>query len=497
MVPQKGPYEIKSLRTILIILVILAAIISLFLPLNIPYIIKLAIGYSSVGFGYIIARVVKPPVEKQIEAPVEKQIEAPAEKQIEPPAEKQNECPIMMPSIKETMLASINCTVKLSDNTYSWLDSIPEKDRSKMWFNKHNEAEFFHRYESELSEMFAKAIQEDLSQFFLNQNISMDNLLKVKIYKINYGSIQIFSDIAFLAPLAVAYELLKIALELWENTNKTKQMLQTTGQALENKFNKFIRSKLELIAPNPPQDVATSVLSIKSDNISYVISSFKNMDTHKIQLQVDLSRDKIKLTNLSEDELALSRIGIFKNDTPQNEWIFPNSYQGNSAKIGPMDNISLNVSDFVNCNKVKLNIPQDLPSYIDCWLEDIKGIYLVKFLLIPGSFEQTKRLELALAIDGDAITLCNTAIDPSSIIKNINLGIFKSKAKKTNWYYIESYQGMVDALMPHHTVRKNFNEFKNSTENTLMVKGEIPLCIDCWVEDQNNSICVFLLYLKV
>lgn len=345
--------------------------------------------------------------------------------------------------------------------------------------------------------MFAKAIQEDICQFFSSQNINVDNLLKVKICKTNYGSLQIFSDVVFLAPLAVAYELLKIALELWENTNKTKQMLQTTGQALEKKYNKFVRSKLELIAPNPPKDVSTLKLSIESDNISYVISSFKNMDKHKIQLQVDLSRNNIKLINLSEEELAFTRIGIFKNDTPQIKWEFYKSYQGNSVKIGPLENTSMNISDFVNCDRTELNIQQDLPLYVDCWLEDIKGIYLVKFLSIPGSITHTKRLELSAEIDEDTITLCNKAKDPSSIMKKIRLGIFKSKAKKIDWDYIESYQGMIDALMPLHTVKKDFNEFKNSAQNTLMVKGELPLCIDCWVEDQENSICVFLLYLKV
>ncbi len=487
MARLKNFHEIKFKHVILIILVLLVAIISLFLPLNIAEIIKLALGYSFVGLGYIIARIIKTPIDKQTEPPIDKQTE--------PPIDKQNEDSIMMPSIKETMLASINCNVKLSENAYSWLDSIPKKDRSGMWFNKHNEAEFFQRYEIELSKMFAKTIQEDLDQFFSSQNINVNNLLKVKIYKINYGSIQICSDLVFLAPLGVAYELLKLALELWENTNKTKQMLQTTGQTLEKKYNQFIRSKLELIAPNAPLGVSTSELSIKSDNISYVISSFKNMDKHEIQLQVDLSLDKINLTNLSEEDLALTRMGIFKNLNPQNEWFFPNSYQGNSVKIGTLESISIDLSHFVNCG-VELNIQQDLPVYIDCWLEDIKGIYLVKFLLIPGSLEQTKRLKLAVAIDEDTITLCNKARDSSTIMRNLSIGIFKSKAKSTEWEYNKSYQGMIDTLMPLNTVNIDFNEFKNSAGNSISIKGETPLCIDCWVGDQKNGICIFLLYLK-
>lgn len=200
----------------------------------------------------------------------------------EQPIKVTSDGPTMIPSVKETMLASINCSVKLSDNTYSWLGSIPVNDRSEIWFNEQNEAKFFQKYENELSEIFAKTLQEDMSQFFSKQNVNVENLLKVKIYKIEYGSIQIYSDLVFLAPLGVAYELLKMALELWENTNKTKEMLQTTGKVLEKKYNNFVRSKLELIAPNPPIDVSRSELSIKSDNVSYIISSFKNMDTHKI-----------------------------------------------------------------------------------------------------------------------------------------------------------------------------------------------------------------------
>lgn len=136
------------------------------------------------------------------------------------------------------------------------------------------------------------------------------------------------------------------------------------------------------------------------------------------------------MSNLGKDEIAFTRIGIFINNTPQNLWVFPKSYQGNSFKLGPLENISMNISDFVNSDGVKLNLPQDMPLYIDCWLEDIKGIFLVRFLLNPDAFEQTNRLELSASIDEDSITLCNMAKDPSSIRRNIRLGIFKSKAKK-------------------------------------------------------------------
>jgi hypothetical protein len=114
--------KINLKRYLLIISVLLAPIISLFLPLNISVIIKLAIGYASVGLGYIsgyiivkvvtssVAKPTETPVAKPTETPVAKPTETPVAKPTETPVEKPTEDPIMLPSIKETgrVLISLN-----------------------------------------------------------------------------------------------------------------------------------------------------------------------------------------------------------------------------------------------------------------------------------------------------------------------------------------------------------------------------------------------------
>lgn len=110
--------------------------------------------------------------------------------------------------------------------------------------------------------------------------------------------------------------------------------------------------------------------------------------------------------------------------------------------------------------------------------------------LTPAKMKHHK-IHLSVGVSEESFTIENLSDD---VIKSIRIGLFKSKEKRNQWTYADSYTGYVELLSPHQTICKSLEDFKNSNSEKLLI-NELPINIDCWIQD-DYGIYLFMFYLE-
>ena len=104
---------------------------------------------------------------------------------------------------------------------------------------------------------------------------------------------------------------------------------------------------------------------------------------------------------------------------------------------------------------------------------------------------KSHKIHLNAAISRDSFSLENLGDD---IMRDIQIGIFKTTTPKSEWKFYESYMGKIDILSLHQTITKDIGDFKNSKGEQLNLSENIPLHTDCWIQD-SHGIYLFMFYL--
>lgn|GEM_PF-1562903 len=112
-------------------------------------------------------------------------------------------------------------------------------------------------------------------------------------------------------------------------------------------------------------------------------------------------------------------------------------------------------------------------------------------LSITPSLMKSHKIHLNAAISRDFFSIENLGDD---IMRDIQIGIFKTTTPKSEWKFYESYMGKIDILSPHQTIAKDIGDFKNSKGEQLNLSEKMPLHTDCWIQD-SHGIYLFMFYL--
>jgi len=114
-------------------------------------------------------------------------------------------------------------------------------------------------------------------------------------------------------------------------------------------------------------------------------------------------------------------------------------------------------------------------------------------LALKPSEMKSHKIHLSVGVSQDAFTLENLG---DEIIRDLQIGLFKSKTKKDNWNFGDAFASSIGILSPKQTISKELSEFRNAGNARLTVDNtELPLNIDCWVQD-NFGIYLFMFYLE-
>jgi hypothetical protein len=105
------------------------------------------------------------------------------------------------------------------------------------------------------------------------------------------------------------------------------------------------------------------------------------MKSHKVHLNLAISRDAFILENLGDDLMRDIRIGIFKSITERHQWSYADSFMGTVNMLSSKQTITKDVSEFKDSSGNDLDLDDNMYLHIDCWIQDNHGIYLFNFYL--------------------------------------------------------------------------------------------------------------------
>ncbi len=285
---------------------------------------------------------------------------------------------------KETTLANIRATMSFSEETLEWLERLPQVDGEDVWFKREEGSLFFSEFRGHWAKTLTDSSQEMVQRFFSELGIPEDNLPKVKVYESYSGSWEIEAAIVMAGSIGTAYTILKAVSELpkiADGLNELKGRLKRVFAKKANRaVNEHLTSQSDRYAfPSPPSEPVRTNFVIDVRPLLSITPSI--MKSHKVHLGVAISKDSFSLENLGDDVMRDIKVGVFKSRTPQNHWEYHRSYKGRIDILSSHQTITKDVGEFKDLGGEPLDLLDNAPLHIYCWIQDSHGIYLFMFYL--------------------------------------------------------------------------------------------------------------------
>lgn len=282
---------------------------------------------------------------------------------------------------KETVLAKIRVHMKFNEKTVAWFDKIKQPD---IWFAEGHGMNFLSEYGSKWDRAFKESAGPIVSHYFEELGLPKDNLPHLKIYESYSGSWIMEAAVVMFASIGTAYTILKAISELPKIADgltelKSRLKIEFTGKA-DNEAKQLMDSMVkEIEIPKPPKKLIDCDFTIDARPLLSLTPSI--MKSHKVHLNVAISRDGFTLENLGDDLMRDIRIGIFKSNTERNQWSYAESFMGTVNMLSSKQTITKDISEFKDSSGIALWVDDNIPLFIDCWIQDSHGIYLFNFYL--------------------------------------------------------------------------------------------------------------------
>ena len=278
---------------------------------------------------------------------------------------------------KATILAKIRASIDFSDESYSWLEKLPED----IWIR--NTEAFFSEFNSVWKRTLIDSAEPIILDYFRELGIQEKNLPKIKIYETFKGSWIVEAALILTGSIGTAYSILKVVSEIPKIVKGLSELKDLIKTKFNLKANKEATTRLKSIGrrniPNPPQKVLRTDFSIDARPMLSLTPS--KMKSHKIHLNVAVSIDSLTIENLGDRLIKDIQIGIFKDKIQRHQWTYQESYMGTINMLSPHQTIAKDCTEFRNNADEPLDLMSSLPSFVDCWVQDSHGIYLFNFYL--------------------------------------------------------------------------------------------------------------------
>lgn len=111
--------------------------------------------------------------------------------------------------------------------------------------------------------------------------------------------------------------------------------------------------------------------------------------------------------------------------------------------------------------------------------------------LIP-SLLKSHKIHLSVGVSRDSFTLENLGDDA---LRDIRLGVFRTKTQRSQWSYEDSYMGKFPMVSSRQTVVKQVGDFIDRVGNRLDFSDSEEVYVDCWVQD-SHGIYLFQFFLE-
>jgi hypothetical protein len=282
---------------------------------------------------------------------------------------------------KETVLAKIRATIEFSDKAHQWLEKLEKED---VWFAKQRGALFFSEFRRTWEGTLITSAEPIINDYFLKLGLSENRLPKLKIYESYHGSFIMEAALTMFGTVGTVYTVLKGISEIPQIADGLVELKERLKKAFSRKASEKVREHLNSSSnryeiPAPPSNPINTDFSLDARPLLSLTPSI--MKSHKVHLNVAVSRDSFTLENLGQEMIRDLRIGIFKSFTQRDFWKYAESYMGTIDILSSQQTITKDIADYRNSSGDSLDLSDSRPLHVDCWVQDAHGIYLFMFYL--------------------------------------------------------------------------------------------------------------------
>ena len=289
---------------------------------------------------------------------------------------------------KQTIILRITATIDFGQEAINWMDEITngrsDNELSNLWIIKDHGQYFLNEFRGQFGEILIEEIDSEVQAYFKERGMSEEYLPKAEVVETFAGSLTIATIVAIGYAVGKTYEVIKGVSEIPETVGGLTKL----KNSIVNKFRRRSNAKAKEILddqakrqnlPAPPQNI----IDVKNFVIdARPLSALRpsEMKSHSIHLTAGVSQESFTLENLGTEEMRDLQIGLFVGEDKRNQWSFADAYIGSVSLLSPKQTISKTLEEFSHMTHGKLVI-KDIPAHVDCWIQDLYGIYLFNFYL--------------------------------------------------------------------------------------------------------------------
>jgi hypothetical protein len=282
---------------------------------------------------------------------------------------------------KETILAKIRVRMKFNEKTTGWFEEIK---RPNLWFAEDYGMNYLSEFGGTWNRILVATVEPEIQGYFRELGLSENKLPHVRVFESYPGSWIMEAAITMFASMGTAYTLLKGVSELpkiADGLTELKERLKKEfTKNADEEAKKYISSRVkELELPSPPKKLLDCDFTIDARPLKSLTPA--QMKSHKVHLNVAVSREALSLENLGDDLMRDIQIGVFKSMSECHQWSYADSFMGSVDILSSKQTITKELSGFKNSTSTELDLSDNSPLHIDCWVQDNHGIYLFIFYL--------------------------------------------------------------------------------------------------------------------
>lgn len=282
---------------------------------------------------------------------------------------------------KETVLAKIRVHVDFNQKALAWFEKIK---KTNLLFAQERGMPLFSENRRTWDELLISTVEPEIQKYFTKLGMPVDQLPRFKVYESYAGTWNMEAAVIMYATIGTVFTILKGISELPKIADGLTELKQRLKKEFSKKADeeaiKYIGSSIKQYQlPSPPKQLIDCDFTIDARPLLSLTPTL--MKTHKVHLNVAISKDAFTLENLGDDLMRDIRVGIFKSYSQRDHWSYTDSFQGSINILSSKQTITKDISDFKDDKGNSLDLTDNSPLHIDCWVQDNYGIYLFMFFL--------------------------------------------------------------------------------------------------------------------
>lgn len=289
---------------------------------------------------------------------------------------------------KQTIILRITASIDFGQEAINWMNEIAQErsegEISNIWFIIDHGQSFLNEFRGQFGNILIEEIDTEVQGYFRERGMEEEFLPKAEVVETYIGSLTIATIVAIGYAVGKTYEVIKGVSEIPDTVGGLTKLKNSIVNKFARKSNAKAKEILDDLAkrqnlPAPPQNV----IDIKDFVIdARPLSALKpsEMKSHSVHLNAGVSQYSFTLENLGIEEMRDIQIGLFIGKDKRNQWSFADAYISSVSLLSSKQTISKSLEDFSHMTHGKLVI-NDLPAHVDCWIQDLYGIYLFNFYL--------------------------------------------------------------------------------------------------------------------